>query len=87
MAAHGLRGGPGVSTDRPGRPTSDRGPKYARALTEYREALELPTVGTMRRAAELEELGRLIDRYTEEARNYLAELDRREADRHRRRQQ
>lgn len=64
-----------MSADRPGRPPADRGPGYDRALTELREALELPIVGYPRREQELAELRRLIGVYVEEARQMLAERE------------
>lgn len=61
--------------DRPGPPESTQGRGYEHELLGLRAALELPIVGQPRRNAELEELGRLIDRYLDEARAYIAELD------------
>lgn len=64
------------SSDRPGRRTSNRGPRYARELLELREALSLPTVGHVPQEEELAELQRLVLRYPEETRVLLERRER-----------
>ncbi|GAA4619107.1 hypothetical protein GCM10023195_86270 [Actinoallomurus liliacearum] len=66
-----------VSPDSPGPRRQERGPEYERALVELREVLELPIVGYPHREQELVELRRLISKYVDEARGFLAELDHR----------
>ncbi|MEV5751712.1 hypothetical protein AB0L00_28160 [Actinoallomurus sp. NPDC052308] len=64
-----------MSPDTPGPRQHERGPEYERALVELREVLELPIVGDPRREQEFAELRRLISKYVDEARGFLADLD------------